>query len=207
MNKIQKIGVILAAVALTASTSQAMSENWSAQLSRFLTLTGGTTGVPAGDLVEIGIVSSPATAAAATSPAQLQATLNVFGTTTIGTGTAGVAGSFATATGAPGAGFFSQQIYLVAYNAATVGAATQFGMFTDTSWVFPASDGASANSLDLGDAGVTAVKGTLSSGTVTSPSDIAGGDAAALASAVPEPSTWVLVGTGLLGLLGLRRRS
>jgi len=206
MNKIQKVSVVLAAVALTASSAFAMSENWSAQLSRFLTLQGGTTGIASGDLVEIGTVASPGTASAALTPAQLAATMNVWATTTVGTGTAGVNGSFAAVTASPGAGFFSQQIYMLAFNASTVGGATQMGMFTDTSWVFPASDGASANSLDLGDTGVTAVKGQLSSGTVTSPSDIAGGDAASLVL-VPEPSTWMLVGTGLLGLLGLRRRS
>ena len=207
MNKIQKVGVVVAAVVITASQAFALTENWSAQLSRFLTLQGGTTGVPIGDLIEIGIVSNPGAAAAATTPAQLQALITVFASSTVGTGT-GIAGSFTVGSTAPGAGFFGGQVYLVAYNAATVAAATQGGMFTDATWLFPVSDGAAPGNMDLGDVGVSAPRGTLSSGTVTSPADIAGTDAASLAVfPVPEPSTWVLVGSSLLGLLAFRRRS
>jgi hypothetical protein len=210
MNKIQKVAVMLVAAAAVASTSQvyALTENWSAAVSRFLTLTGGTTGVPSGDLIEIGLVSNPSGAAAATTGTQLASFMTVFATGLVGDNV-GIDGAFSEATASPGAGFFTGQIYLLAFNASTAGAATQGGLFTNTGWLFPASDGAAANSLDLGDAGTTAVLGALTSGTVTSPAGLAGSDAGSLATfpVVPEPSTWVLVGTSLLGLLAFRRRS
>src|SRR6266478_8025950 len=88
MNKIQKFGGILAAVVLTAGTTQtyAMTEAWSAAASRFLTLQGGTTGVPIGDLIEIGLVSNPGAAAAATTGAQLQALMTVWAIGHVGDG-------------------------------------------------------------------------------------------------------------------------
>jgi hypothetical protein len=206
MNKIQKVGVMLVAAAVVASTSQvyAMTENWGAATSRFLTGPDGTTGVPSGDLIEIGTVSNPSGAQGATTATQLASFMTVWASSTVGTGE-GVDGAWAVTSALPGAGFFGDQIYLLAFNAATPGAATQMGLFTNTGWLFPTSDTAAANSSDIGDAGTTAVVGGLASGTVVNPSAIAGGDAAEL-KAVPEPSSVVLVVTGLLGLLGIRRR-
>jgi hypothetical protein len=97
----------------------------------------------------------------------------------------------------------NKQFYLLAFNGPTAGAATQVGLYTNPAWVFPsAEDG--AMSSDIGP-GLQILIGSVSSGTVTTPTDFAGQDAVQL-HAVPEPSSIMLVGVGLLGMLGLIRR-
>ena len=199
----------MAAAALALAThASAMSVSWNAQVSRFLTLSDQATLVPQGDLIEIGITSaSQATLNSATTATQLAANFTIVAAGFVGD-TVGLPGTFAESTATPGAGFFSKQIYLLAFNANAPAGATQAGVFTDTSWLFPPTDTAGTSIIDLGDSGVTAQVGSLASGTVVG-SGLDGTDAGALKggyTVVPEPSSIVLVALGLLGGLGVIRR-
>jgi hypothetical protein len=208
MKKVTKYTAIVAALVLLGSAVQTfgMAEGWGTYSSRFLTLQGGTTGVAQGALVKLGILTTTEADMIANQNniTFLNANFSAWATSTVGDAT-GLDGSWTTVTTAPGAGYFSQTVYLLAFNAPTVGAANQVGLFKVPGNVFPANDGAAQGGWDLGDANIVALIGALSSGTVTSPGDLTGTDAASL-HLVPEPSSIALAGLGILGLIGLIRR-
>lgn len=192
MNRFRKYTSTLATfvVVLWASHASAMSQEWDAAQTRFLTSPGGTTGLPSGDLLKLGILSGATAADMAgnqDSLAFINAHFSTWATGLVGDGVGSIDGAWQISSSSPGAGFFSTQLYILAYNAATAGAATQVGLYTNPSWISPDSDGAASQSFDLGDAGVQAIIGTLTSGTCTSPGDIAGGDAASLRALPPIP--------------------
>jgi hypothetical protein len=201
MKKMMKYGaVIVAAAMVLVGTANAMTMGWADSGSPFLTLAGGTTGLPSGDTVKLGLLSTSEANMIGNSANQafLIANFNAWATGTIGTGTS-IDGSFQINSIAPGAGFFSAQMYILVVDASGT------ALVTDTSWISPASDGAAAVSVDMANGVGHIVLGTLTLATVTSPGDLAGGDAISVIP-VPEPSSIVLVGVGLLGMLGLIRR-
>ena len=104
--------------------------------------------------------------------------------------------------------FNSKQIYLWVFNAASIAASTQMGIFTATTaspvWSFPINAGGLGDTVTLGTSGASAAT-MIAAGT-------AGGVGTAnatqlqLVAAVPEPSVLALGGMAALGMLASRKR-
>ncbi|MBX3737113.1 MAG: PEP-CTERM sorting domain-containing protein [Candidatus Didemnitutus sp.] len=110
-----------------------------------------------------------------------------------------------TATLSSNAGAFatSSQAYIWGYNTTTItNGVTEWVLFTNNTWLFPASSSPDPTIWTVDDVGTTAVVGTLN----PSGSNIYI-QTAAITSAVPEPATYAAV-LGLLavGLVAYRRR-
>jgi len=232
--KLVKYSAVIAAITLCVSTAKvnAMTVNWANDNgATALTLNGGTTGLPVGDIVEIGIFNSGMSDAAITAlftgavgnGTAIQSAFHVFASGQIGDGgSAGtVVGAFAESSISAGAGFFTSNIYMVVFNvtsAGQIGSATQMGVFKGPSavaapWLFPADDGGTATVTADDMTAASVLIGHYGAGTYSD--SVANGatgwygdnvNALELAQIVPEPSTYMLVGMGLLGAWGLRRR-
>ena len=221
--KFVKYGAVVAAAVLVAATAKvnAMTVTWgSASTETAVALNGGVLAVPQGDLVEIGVfknnMSDAAITALGVNPTAIQTAFNAWSTDTVGDSTTS-AGAWGDPSSALGAGYFTSNAFIVVFNAATAGAATQVAVIkgpatasVGDNWVFPASDGASGLTFvfDALSAGNVLI-GSFESGTFddSAKDDYFGSGAnAVVLAAVPEPSTYMLVGSGLLGLLALRRR-
>jgi len=138
----------------------------------------------------------------------------------IGTGTSAVAadknsGAISATFSGTNPGFASGPIYVLVINSNTTGNATQVGVFRgDSTWTFPANMASGSASIDTDQALTAPLIGTFAgsqNGALNGYNNTDGNQNATvgqlrLDAIVPEPSTWMLVGTGLLGLLGLRRR-
>jgi hypothetical protein len=215
MNKFTKYTVIVATVALVGvSQARAMTVDYSANNTRFLTLNDNTTPVPVGDFVAIGLVTNTAYTLSLqnVSASAVLGSMVIYQTTTTGTLGTPNGGFDSGGSPSPGAGFFSLQAYIISVNSSNAASANSVGVFTNPGWIFPTSDGASAKAFDISDLGTTALIGALANGTVTDPAVTAYAgtspvDAAALHNTVvPEPSSITLVGLSLLGLIGFARR-
>ena len=217
-NGIKYLVAGLVATGLAMSSSYAnVTVAWGTASTTYLSDSGGAatdaTQLAPGDLLEIGTWAvAPVGVTLATVNATL-ASFEVFGTGTINNGP----GAFSLNSTALAAPLFNgQQIYLVAYNAAH----TEAGIFYSTlaSWTMPADGPTASTTIDPANlfGANDGVSGTLAAaghvvwgGTAFDGSGGPGLSYSLLDTAnivVPEPSSVVLVVTGLLGLLGLRRR-
>jgi PEP-CTERM motif len=198
MRMVKSAVAVVAAIGLSLTLAQAgpITVNWAASTAGFVD--GGGTPLAIGDLVQIGIMS---------------------GGTSISNFTPWASGAIGDSFGLPGVFSIStdgddtapvnaggKQIYMVAFN--SVGPSANYAIITGTfavnQWRFPlASDVPNDTTIDAGDNGVAIVAGTQG------PAYDVFGDGSYViptVAVIPEPSTWTLVGAGLLGLVGLARR-
>lgn len=102
--------------------------------------------------------------------------------------------------------FNGKQIYLWVFNAATIAASTQMGVFTATTaspvWNFPTNLGGLGDGVTLGTTTSTAAT-MVSAGSVGTATST---QLQLVATTVPEPSVLVLGGMAALGMLASRKR-
>jgi PEP-CTERM motif len=208
--------VISLGITILASTTYASTVSWGAAESNGVGLADGTP-LPAGDLVWLGSFMTLTNAQVANdmSMGDVSAVLSDFQQfgpgSTIGTGAGGLDGYWSAndTTSANAVSLQNKEIFYFVFNAPTTGAATQYGIFTNTSlpsWVFPDDN---------------AIPNTTTTDLSQVPHDSSGilwgnfGTGSALGfplynlapiAAVPEPSTYALAALGALGLVLLRRR-
>jgi hypothetical protein len=219
MNKTIKYVVAGAfAVGMTLSSYADITVNWGSQdATPFDTLTG--LALPVGDLILVGFATSPGSGLSTLSGT---ANLAAIGFTQFGLGHIGdgilPAGFGGVSSSGPDTSFSHLQIFIVAFDATTAAGATQMGVWSvdfasNPNWKFPATaDVPNSTSIDLDD--ILAIPGgslsALANGAHiwygTGPGAADNGGLRLAIINVPEPSTYVLVATGLLGMIGLIRR-
>ena len=209
----------VALLLLGFSTSFAGTVNWAAATDNGLANANGVK-LPAGSLLLVGAfdITDAVIQANAANVAFLTSHFTQYGSSTIGTNVGGLPGfffqssigNFDTTTPFPVGGL---SIYIWAFNAATMGAATQQGIFSqtvDSDWIFPHDiDIITTKTIDLTDltngagtaliAGADIVIGNFQQG--------AGNTLDFNLAPIPEPSAYALAVLGGIVLLFVRRRS
>jgi len=212
------MGLAATGLAMSSYATGNTVANWSAGDVTGVALQGTTNGIAAGSFIEIGVFTVAPTLGSAS-----LANFVPFATST-SDGSGGQPNGFwnTITSSANDANYATLQAYIVAFNTPTAGAATQEGIYSlgagnsaSGSWVFKhGTDIPNFISPDIeqlltgpgtaGNALVPQAQIVYGSGPVFDSVDSF--SFLQLKSIVPEPSTYMLVGTGLLGLLGLRRR-
>jgi hypothetical protein len=185
--------------------------DWAAQGERGLQLADGTA-LPIGASVylvglQTGRTEADVVTDFGTSIATVfSADLKIYATTTVGLNTL-TAGTFAAPTASSSdASFDGLQIYYVAIETALPTTAQQIGMWKidSAAWKFPgvtAAPPSNQTATDLNDANSSVLGSLVSAG-----QNDWGYSTAGQLALIPEPSTILLVGFGLLGAVGLARR-
>lgn len=206
---------LFAAQALLISAYSA-TVGWGAAIDRGVGLFSGgvnaTSPLAVGSLVRLGFFSGLSVAniqslAAAGDKSALDSAFREFGTATIGQGTGNEPGTWSRSSNNSEAQFGGLTAYVWVYNAASLAAATQWGIFTGTTgWTFPADVDTGNTSLDVNSvqlpSGVIVGQSTLGSATLF-------GESVPVLRLVPvpEPSAGILSAIGLIALGAKRRRS
>ncbi|MGD0058962.1 MAG: PEP-CTERM sorting domain-containing protein [Verrucomicrobiia bacterium] len=200
----------LLSVGLTASSHAGLiTVNWSAEADTYLADYNGSY-LPVGDFIEIGTFASGPVIGSPSLAGFLQ-----FAPGTIGEGGVGD-GAFDISSNGSDLGVANDQIYFVMFNAPTPALATEEAILdisdsVASNWRFPAGyDIINSTSFDLqqmvsnaGTPGATLVPGATIVYGARLAYDPAGYTQIQF---IPEPSSYALVGTGLIALLGLMRR-
>ncbi len=198
--------VALAVTALTGRT-YATTVDWSAQEAAVVQLDNSL--VPGASLIQIGFfdISDATIQANQTDVSFLVSHFTVFDSAAVGDGFGGTAGFWTTGSGDiadAGNVFKDQAIALWVFNAPTANSATQHGIYkaSNSSWIFP-DDAAIVDSVTIDLIQVdNIVVGAV--GPILFPGQ---GDVKSFQlAAIPEPTTAVLVGMSMLGVLAMRRR-
>lgn len=206
------------ALIVTASIleSNASTVGWGAQNNNSLGLADSSL-TPQGSLVRLGYFTTSNAQvqadAAAGDKTALNSAFQEFGTSTVGNGYA-LDGVWGESSVNGNASFVGKQMYYWTLNAATLAAATQWGIFTDPTdpaWIFPSdSPLPGSTNTDLADVpqnGTGLIVGSFGGG----PDANFGNDlyrmTAIAASPVPEPSTFAFGAlVGVVALVSLKRR-
>jgi len=207
MNSIKYVLAGLVAAGLTVSSyAQEITVDWGAGASTFITDSTGAANYLSGDLIEIGTFASAPTVGSS----------SLSGFSVYASATDDADGAFSESSSATPGAFAHTQIYFVAFNAPTAGAATQKLIWevpdgSAPNWKFPAStDVPSSTTIDIGD-------GFAGGGGSANPStgvlvfggtgvDTSGPYSLLETAGVPEPSSIALVVLGLMGSIGMIRR-
>ena len=201
--------ILLSLASAVANSNAALAINVSTNPTSgaYFVLANGTTRLPDGNLVRIGTFD--AVPAADATQAALASAFKEYGTTTSGHSAAAGANkgminrsAIAAGAGVSEAAFTGKNVYLWVYNAPTAAAATQWGVYTNTTdWKFAASVDDPPVSLST-----SALNGAYGKN-VGQAGIVAGTPNVYKLAGIPETSTFSLTALAALGLMRRKRQS
>jgi len=205
------IAVLTACLAVAVTSANAAKVEWSTGLAGAVQVDDSF--VPDNSLLRLGVfdITDLEIQANKLDIAYLDVHFTLFAEGGVGDGAGDAAGFWAISSiGLANPSFVGKPIYLWVFNTSTLGSATEHGIFSATpaSWVFPddlalpPSDSTAIELAQVDQFVVGSVGPTLNFGTDAAPVFVA----TYRLSAIPEPTTALLVGMGLVGALAARRR-